>query len=138
MLASTCLYSLYAWSSFHFLLHNCHTQYSKQKSCNNLPSYPPLHRRCMSVAGDRAFLNRMASQTASGCTHTLHPSHLGIMPSVICRCRLGIRNSIRPVKKLSDEVLAELPVWSEMQTICVRSSSCHCHPIISSLKSRLI
>jgi len=34
-------------------------------------------------------------------------------------------------KKLSDEVLAWLSVWSEMQMICIWSSWCHCRPIIS-------
>jgi len=34
-------------------------------------------------------------------------------------------------KKLSDGVLAWLSVWSVVQMICIRSSSCHCHPIIS-------
>jgi len=33
--------------------------------------------------------------------------------------------------KLSGEALAWLPVWSEVQMICIWSSSCHCHPIIS-------
>jgi len=34
-------------------------------------------------------------------------------------------------KNLSDEVLAWLSVRSEVQTICIWSSWCHCHPIIS-------
>jgi len=34
-------------------------------------------------------------------------------------------------KKMSDEVLAWLSVWSEVQTICKWFSWCHCHPIIS-------
>jgi len=34
-------------------------------------------------------------------------------------------------KKMSDEVLAWLSVWSEVQMICIWSSWCHCHPIIS-------
>jgi len=34
-------------------------------------------------------------------------------------------------KKLSDEVLAWLSVWSKVQMICIWSSWCHCHPIIS-------
>jgi len=34
-------------------------------------------------------------------------------------------------KDLSDEVLAWLSVWSEVQMICIWSNSCHCHPIIS-------
>jgi len=41
---------------------------------------------------------------------------------------LGVRNSIRPVTKLSDEVLA---VRSEVHMICTWSRWCHCHPIIS-------
>jgi len=38
----------------------------------------------------------------------------------------------RPVKNLSGEILAWLSVWSKVQMICVWSSWCHCHPIISS------
>ena len=34
-------------------------------------------------------------------------------------------------KKLSDEVLAWLSIWSKVQIICIWSSWCHCHPIIS-------
>ena len=34
-------------------------------------------------------------------------------------------------KKLTDEVLAWLSVWSEVQVICISSSRCHYHPIIS-------
>jgi len=34
-------------------------------------------------------------------------------------------------KKLSGEVLAWLSVWSEVQVICIWSSWCHYHPIIS-------
>jgi len=34
-------------------------------------------------------------------------------------------------KKLSDEVLARLSVWSKVQMICIRSSWCHWHPVIS-------
>jgi len=33
-------------------------------------------------------------------------------------------------KKLSDEVLQWLPVWSEAQMICIWCSWCHCHSII--------
>jgi len=32
---------------------------------------------------------------------------------------------------LSGEVLAWLSVWSKVQIICIWSSWCHCHPIIS-------
>jgi len=34
-------------------------------------------------------------------------------------------------KKLSDEVLAWLSLWSEVQLICIWSSRCHRHPIVS-------
>jgi len=34
-------------------------------------------------------------------------------------------------KKLSDEVLVSLSVWSEVQMTCVWSSWCYCQPIIS-------
>ena len=36
--------------------------------------------------------------------------------SVLRHCWLGGRKGIRPVKKLSSEVLAWLSVWSEVQT----------------------
>jgi len=39
-------------------------------------------------------------------------------------------------KKLSNGVLAWLSVWSMVQMICIWSSWCHCHPIVTSLKSR--
>jgi len=34
-------------------------------------------------------------------------------------------------RKLSDEVLACLPVWSEVHMICIYSNWCHCRPIVS-------
>ena len=52
------------------------------------------------------------------------------LPSVLWHCWLGVRKSIRPVKILSDEVLAWLFLWSMVQMICIWSSWCHCHPII--------
>ena len=60
------------------------------------------------------------------------------MPSVLWRCWLGGRKGIRPVKKLSGEVLAWLYVWSEVQT-CICPSWCHCHSLsLASVKSRLV
>jgi len=53
------------------------------------------------------------------------------LPSVLWHCWLGVMKSIRPVNKLSDEVLAWLSVWTEVQMICIWSSWCRCHPIIS-------
>jgi len=51
--------------------------------------------------------------------------------SVLWHYWLGIRKSIRPVKKLNYEVLAWLSVCSKVQMICIWSSLCHCQPIIS-------
>ena len=60
------------------------------------------------------------------------------LPSVLWRCWLGSRKGIRPVKKLSGEVLAWLSVWSELQT-CICPLWCHCHSLsLASVKSRLI
>ena len=60
------------------------------------------------------------------------------MPSVLWRCWLGGRKGIRPVKKLSGEVLAWLSVWSEVQT-CICSSWWTCHSLsLASVKSRLV
>jgi len=47
-------------------------------------------------------------------------------------CWLGFMKTIRPVK-MSDEVMEWLSVCSEMQIICIWSSWCYCHPIISCL-----
>jgi len=38
---------------------------------------------------------------------------------------------LKLINILSGEVLAWLSVWSEVQVICIWSSWCHCHPIIS-------
>jgi len=44
------------------------------------------------------------------------------VPSVLWHCWLGIRKSIQPAKKFSDEVLMWLSVWSEVQILCIWSS----------------
>jgi len=42
-------------------------------------------------------------------------------------------------KKLSDEVLVWLSVWSKVQMICIWSTWCHCHPSsLVSVKSRMV
>jgi len=53
------------------------------------------------------------------------------MPSVLWICWLGSRKGIRPVKIWVVRYMAWLSVWSEVQMICIWSSWCHCHPIIS-------
>jgi len=59
------------------------------------------------------------------------PSVLWFVVILLWCFGLGIRKSIRPVKKLSNEVLVWLSVCSEVQMICIWSSWCHCRPIIS-------
>ena len=64
--------------------------------------------------------------------------HWKNVPSVLWHCWLGGRKGIRPVKKLSSEVLVWLSVWSEVQT-CILPSRCHCHSLsLASVKSRLV
>ena len=43
------------------------------------------------------------------------------MPLVLLHCWLGVRQIIRPVKKLvmNDEVLVRLSVWRELQIVCI-------------------
>jgi len=53
------------------------------------------------------------------------------LPSVLWRCWLGVRKNIHPVNKLSDEVLAWLSVWSEVQMIYIWSSWCRYHSTVS-------
>ena len=52
------------------------------------------------------------------------------LPVVLWHCLLSVRSSIQLIKKLSNEVLASLSVWSEVQVVCIWSSWCHCYPII--------
>ena len=50
------------------------------------------------------------------------------LPSVRWCCWFSVRKSIHPV---NIEVMAWLSVWSEVQMICICSSWCHSHHIIS-------
>jgi len=60
-----------------------------------------------------------------------------IIPSVLWCCWLRCRKVISPVKN-SGELLAWLPVWSEVQT-CIWPSWCYCHSLsLASVKSRLV
>jgi len=56
--------------------------------------------------------------------------YLRSMP-VLWHCWLGVREEHPVYNKLSGEVLAWLSVWSKVQMICIRSSWCHYHPLIS-------
>ena len=53
------------------------------------------------------------------------------VPSTLWHCWLGVGKSIRPVKKLSDEVLSSLSVWSKLLMTWIWSSWRHCVPVIS-------
>ena len=80
--------------------------------------------------------NRMSSPPSVEPFPSLH--HLLELPSLLWRCWLGSRKGIRPVKKMSSEVLAWLSVWSKVQT-CTWPSWCHCHSLsLASVKSRLV
>ena len=52
------------------------------------------------------------------------------MPSVLWRCWLGDRKGIRPVKT-EWWGTAMVSCLEQVQMICIWSSGCHCHPIIS-------
>jgi len=65
---------------------------------------------------------------ASFCSH---------LPSVLWRCRLGVRKSIWPVE-IEWWVSVWLSVGSEVLIVCIWSSWCHCHPKTSSVISCLI
>ena len=63
------------------------------------------------------YSQRVAVSTTWYCRSTFTLEwYCTIVPSVLWRCWLGGRKGIRPVKKLSGEVLAWLSVWSEVQT----------------------
>jgi len=47
------------------------------------------------------------------------------------RLLVGHQEEHPTCKKSSDEVLAWLSVWGQVQMICIWSSWCHCQPIIS-------
>jgi len=62
-----------------------------------------------------------------------------VYASVLRHCWLCVRKTIRPVKNLSDEVLAWSSLWSEMQMICIWSSDATATlSSLVSLKSRLV
>jgi len=56
-----------------------------------------------------------------------------LLPSLLWRCWLSSRKGIRPVKTKSWVVRywRGYLAWSKVQMICIWSSWCHCHPIIS-------
>jgi len=52
---------------------------------------------------------------------------------------VGCQEEHAACKKMSDEVLAWVSVWSEVQMMCIWSSWCHCHySFLASLKFRMV
>jgi len=69
----------------------------------------------------------------SSCTETMHLSWTILetaFTALLWRCWLAGRKGIRPVN-MGDKVLGWLSVWREVQMICIWSSWCHCHLVIS-------
>jgi len=64
-------------------------------------------------------------------TYNFMNSHVIILPSFALSLLAGRQEENPSCKKLSDEVLAWLSVWSEAQMICIWYSWCHCQPITS-------
>jgi len=59
-------------------------------------------------------------------------SSIKYLPSVLWRCWLGGRKCIQPVKtERWGTILAWTSVWNEVPMICIWSSWCHCHLVIS-------
>jgi len=74
--------------------------------------------------------------------HEWNKNKLQIAMPWSCKPLNGYKNTARSLQNVkvsfhvttvgsNGEVLAWLSVWSEVQTICIWSSWCHCHPIIS-------
>jgi len=57
-------------------------------------------------------------------------AHSHFTAIIQCFDMVGHQEEHPASKKLSNEVLAWLPVWSEVQIIRIWSIWCHCHPII--------
>ena len=94
------------------------------------------HSRCR-------WLHRFCVQVSITSVTELFFRHL-LLPVTVC-CALsaltllvGRQEGHPACKKLSDEVLAWLSVWSKVQT-CIWPSWCHCHSLsLASVKSRLV
>jgi len=84
----------------------------------------------LSAMAETAAANELPS-THFTVSHTQNANYYVItfsISAVLRHCWLGVRKSVRSVKKLSDEVLVWLYVWSEVQTVFIWSSWCHCFP----------
>jgi len=113
--------------------------------CFKISVYTFQHRDCPVLVADYLRSSHITIQPlAEGIWLT---SNVFICSSVTCGIRdlppvlwlpynaltllFGHQEGRLACKKLSVGVLAWLSVWSEVQMICIWSSWCHCHPIMS-------
>jgi len=87
------------------------------------PCLTTIHQECNYVGLIQVYLHALLPDSFFHQMYTRPTLSL-----VLWHCWLDVRNSIQPVKKLSDEVLAWLSVCNKVQMICIGSSWCHCHP----------
>jgi len=117
-----CSYVLPTFRSTVYLWPKCH---------EDPPSYPANKQTKRDVRKSKTHAKSGGGNNAHGVKIYNKIINWQILPSVLWRCCLGVRKSIRPVKKLSDGVLAWLSVWNVIHMICIWSSRCHCHLIIA-------
>jgi len=94
--------------------------------CNALPIVPPC---CI-----RSYVQMYAWKVYKNSNNTAYKLSYTLFKQLVFSSLtpLAVRHVQHPAcNKLSDELLAWLSVCSEVQIICVWSSWCHCHPIIS-------
>jgi len=77
-----------------------------------------------------ALYNKQLKFTWIDMQSILQSISISALPLVLWHCWLGGRKGIRHIKT-EWWVLAWLSIWNKVKTICIWSSSCHCHPIIS-------
>ena len=80
------------------------------------------------------------NQSLPGYLNLVDSQFIRIYATVYLQCfdAVGWQEEHVARKNLSDEVLAWLSVWSKVHFTCIWFSWCHCHPIISSAKYRVV
>ena len=98
---------------------------------------------CLRCHSRWRWLHRFCVQVSITSVTELFFRHL-LLPVTVCcafsalTLLVGRQEGHPACKKLSDEVLAWLSVWSEVQA-CIWPSWCHCHSLsLASVKSRLV